>query len=87
MQMRCMNLLLKAGAAMTEKQLNIVVKALPTLDEPKVCILALSVPACQPWLSWMLLACRAEHQIHVVQMTPPLEQLCMLLCALQSFTR
>ena len=36
MQMQCVNLLLKAGAAMTEGQLTIITQALPALPDPKV---------------------------------------------------
>ena len=36
MQMRCVNILLKAGAAITERQLTIITQALPALDDPKV---------------------------------------------------
>ena len=36
MQMQCVETLLKAGAAMTEKQLNVILKAVPTLEDPKV---------------------------------------------------
>ena len=34
--MRCVEILLRAGAAMTEGQLSIVLKAIPTLDDLKV---------------------------------------------------
>ena len=33
MQMSCVKLLLKAGAAMTERQLAIILEALPTLED------------------------------------------------------
>ena len=35
-QMRCVNIMLKAGAAMTERQLTVVINALPTLEDPTV---------------------------------------------------
>ena len=35
-QMRCVEILLKAGAAMNLRQMNIILDALPTLEEPKV---------------------------------------------------
>ena len=35
-QMRCVEILLRAGAAMTEGQLAIILEALPILDDPKV---------------------------------------------------
>ncbi len=37
--MRCVETLLKAGAAMTMEQLTVVIHALPTLQDPKVLIL------------------------------------------------
>ncbi len=36
MQMRCVEILLKAGAAMDLRQMNITLDALPTLEDPKV---------------------------------------------------
>ncbi|CAL5221738.1 g3987 [Coccomyxa viridis] len=35
-QMRCVEILLKAGAAMNQRQLSIILDALPTLEDPKV---------------------------------------------------
>lgn len=34
--MRCVEILLKAGAAMNQRQLSIILDALPTLEDPKV---------------------------------------------------
>ena len=36
MQMQCVSILLKAGAAMTLRQLTILIHALPTLEDPEV---------------------------------------------------
>lgn len=36
LQMRCVEALLKAGAAMSQEQLTIILNALPTLENPKV---------------------------------------------------
>jgi len=41
--MRCVETLLKAGAAMTMEQLTVVIHALPTLQDPKVLILLLQL--------------------------------------------
>ena len=42
-QMRCVETLLKAGAAMTLEQLTIIIHALPTLQDPKVLTLLLQL--------------------------------------------
>ena len=39
MQVRCVEVLLKAGAGMTQEQLTIVLHALPALESPRVSLL------------------------------------------------
>ena len=48
MQIRCVEVLLKAGAAMTERHVSIILEALPTLDDTKVLLPALT-GACLSW--------------------------------------
>ncbi len=53
MQMRCVNILLKAGAAMTERQATIITQTLTALDDPKVVLLSISMPLFT-WLPYIV---------------------------------
>ena len=46
-QVRCMEIMLRAGAAMTQEQLTLLLHALPALDSPRVSSLS-SIPCLRP---------------------------------------
>ena len=52
MQVRCMEIMLRAGAAMTQEQLTLFLHALPALDSPRVSVLySRTLPAPPCWSS------------------------------------
>ena len=77
MQVRCVEVLLRAGAAMTQEQLTILLHTLPALESPRVSPLLLRYPSDALKASSMRTCCHGESAQGPFQLMPVLPMMDM----------